>query len=116
MTLQVGPVIGKVGGGEVTATPWSVPSLTTSGTSTSVTVPAGQTWLIAVAGTAKGLSYSASYAPTLTVGSVAVRPLDGNEQPLCCTITAAAGTTTITVKANLVAGGFFTGTIYTTPM
>ena len=108
-------IIGKLGGAGVEESPVSGEVSGKSGTSTlmtTITVPEGKTWLVAVIGTTTAASPSLSGYPYITIGSKqAAFEGEGGVSALV------TGTAEILLRRNYnPSSDSFTGTVYTAEM
>ena len=108
-------IIGKLGGAGVEETPASGTVSGDSGTTTlmtTVTVPAGKTWLVAVIGTATSQATGRSGYPEIVIGNT--RAAFSGVGGASALVT---GTVEIRLSRNWAIGSdSFTGTVYTAEM
>ena len=108
-------IIGKLGGGDVEESPVSGEVSGTSGTSTlmtTITVPEGKTWLVAVIGTTTAAGSKLSDYPEIAIG---------NTRAAFNGVGGASALVTGTVRIRLyrnfgLRSDLFTGTVYTAEM
>ena len=123
MALQLGPVIGTIGGGEVTTTAVSGESSsgTTWETIHTVTVPAGETWLIAAVGDLASTTSNSSRQGLLRIGDQPHAEVVGTTPQPVGVAAVSAGPAEITIQlsnaSNIASpGAVFDGTVYTVPL
>ena len=108
-------IIGKLGGGEVEESPVSGEASGNSGTSTlltTITVPEGKTWLVAVIGTTTAAGANLANYPDIAIG---------NKRAAFNGVGGASALVTGTVQIRLyrnfgLRSDLFTGTVYTAEM
>lgn len=120
MALQLGPVIGKIGGADVTSTAITGDQRGTSwNTIHTVEVPDGETWLIVAEGMAQSSSSLNAYTCRLRIGNAVSETPSGPDPHPTSTGTAATGPASVPVEiSNGNSNGTTTiiGTVYTAPL
>lgn len=123
MALQLGPVIGKIGGADLTST--AVSGESSSGmtweTIHTVTVPIGETWLIAAVGDLASTTTLSGRPGRLRVGDQPHVEVVGTTPQPVGTAAAIEGPADINIQLSNASnagspGGVFDGHVYTVPL